>query len=140
MLSFSNFFTRGVKNTLKFKNGAQLAHAGPWVQVYPDTVIDEWFLGDFMSAEYTITVDYDTNHKETIKCLMVAGPNVANVIIYGRVNLGKKLIDVTAQVDGSRAYLVASPATNTGAPPTTFPGSKLIFSANYFQTINELTL
>lgn len=140
MLSFPNFFTRGVKNTLKLKNGAQFAHAGPWTQVYADTVIDEWFVGDYMSAEYTITVDYDTEHKEAIKCLMVASPTAAHVIVYGRVNLGKKLVELSARIDGSRAYLVANPATNAGVPAITLTGSKLIFGATYFQTINELTL
>jgi len=63
MINFASYFSRNVKNTLLLKNGVNLAHKGPWVLVYPNTVIDEWYVGDFMSAEYTVSVDFGNNEK-----------------------------------------------------------------------------
>ena len=135
MINFSKYFSRGLHGTLRLINGTNLSFKGPWVQVYANTVVDEWYVGDFMSAEYTISVDYDTDRKEFIKAIVVAGPNNANVVITGRTNLGQNLVELTAQVNASKVQLIANPVTSG---PTTFTGSKVIFSAIYHQTINEL--
>lgn len=137
MLNFSSFFAQGLRSTLRVLNGINFSYKGPWVQVYPDTVIDEWYVGEFCSAEYTISVDYGTFEREIIKCLVVAGPSVANVVIYGRSNLGNNLVDLTATVDNSRVTLIANPAVTIDGS-TLFIGSKLIFSANYYYTSNEI--
>lgn len=130
---------QGLKSTLRVINGVNFSYKGPWVQVYPNTVIDEWYVGDFMSAEYTISVDYDTFTKEIIKCLVVAAPSTAQITVYGRSNLGDNLIDLTATVNNSKVSLIASPATSQDGS-TVFQGSKLIFSANYYYTQNELVV
>jgi hypothetical protein len=139
MLNFSKYFATGLRNTLRALNGINFSYKGPWVQVYPDTVVDEWYVGEFASAEYTISVDYDTFEREIIKCLVVAGPATANVVIYGRSNLGSNLVDLTATVDNSKVSLIASPGVSIDGS-TLFIGSKLIFSANYYYTSNELTV
>jgi hypothetical protein len=136
MMNFASYFYRGVKNTLRLKNGFNLSYKGPWVPVYSNTVIDEWYVGDFMAAEYTVVVDYGNNDKEIIKCLVVAGPETANVVTYGRTNLGRNLIEISATVTASKVSLVANPAVDQGS--TIAIGSKLIFSANYYYTLNEL--
>lgn len=138
MINFSSFFAQGLRSTLRVLNGINFSYKGPWVQVYPNTVIDEWYVGEFMSAEYTISVDYDTFTKEIIKCLVVAGPDTATVTIFGRSNLGFDLINLSAVVNSSKVQLIADPAVNEDS--SVYLGSKLIFSANYYYTINELSV
>jgi hypothetical protein len=138
MINFASFFSKNVKNTLLFKNGTNIAHKGPWVLVYPDTVIDSWYVGDFMSAEYTISVDFGNTEKEIIKCLLVAGPDSAAVTVFGRSNLANNLIDITATVSSSKVSLIVNPAVNQDGS-TLFVGSKLIYSATYYHTLNDLT-
>ena len=138
MISFASFFSKNVKNTLLLKNGTNIAHKGPWVLVYPDTVIDSWYVGDFMSAEYTISVDFGNTEKEIIKCLLVAGPDSAAVTVFGRSNLTNNLIDITATVSSSKVSLIVNPAVNQDGS-TLFVGSKLIYSATYYHTLNDLT-
>ena len=133
MLNFAKYFSAGLKGTLRLLNGTNFSYRGPWTLVYPDTVIDTFYVGDFQSAEYTISVDLDGNDKEIIKCLVVAGPNNAAVNVYGRSNLTRNLIEITATVSSSRVSLIANPSS------TAVNGSKLIFSATYYHTINELT-
>jgi hypothetical protein len=136
MLKFASYFLQGLKSTLRLKNGVNFSYKGPWTIVYPSTVIDEWYVGDFFAAEYLIAVDKGTTQKEVIKCLLVAGPNDATIVPYGRTNLGTNLIDVTAQVNASKVSLIVNPATV--GPSTPGLGAKLIFKADYFYTINEL--
>jgi hypothetical protein len=143
MLNFAKFFFQGIKNTLRVQNGVNFAYKGPWQSVIGDTVIDEWYLGDFMAAEYTIVIDVGNTRKEMVKCLLIAGPEQANVTIYGRTNLNENLIDLTATVNASKVQLVAHPASSptdsTYDNSSLLVGSKLIFSANYYHTINDLT-
>lgn len=139
MINFASYFSQGLRSTLRLLNGTNFSYKGPWVQVYPNTVVDEWYVGEFMSAEYTISVDYDTFTKEIIKCLVVAAPGNAQVTIYGRSNLGDNLIDLTATINNSKVSLVANPLTSQDGS-TVYLGSKLIFSANYYYTQNELVV
>ena len=128
-MQFTKFLSAGLDGTLKMNNGAQFSYGGPWVNVVETLAIDTWHVGDFMSADYTIAVDNGSNSKEIIKCLVVAGPANASLTIYGRTDTGSNVITLTANVDNSRFYLYATPVS--GAP-------KVIFSANYYQTINPL--
>ncbi len=132
MFNISKYITSGLKNTLKLINGTNFSYKGPWVQVYDNTILDQWYVGDFFGVEYTICVDHNTSEKEMIKCLVVAGPDVAGVTIYGRSNLGNSLITVTASVDSSRVSVIVNPKSST------YRGSKIFFSANYYGTVNEL--
>jgi hypothetical protein len=132
MIDFAKYFSAGLKSTLRLLNGTNFSYKGPWVLVYPDTVVDSWYVGDFSSAEYTLSVDLDTNDKEIVKCIVVAGPSIASVNVFGRSNLGQNLIDVTATVNNSKVTLIVSPSI----PGVN--GSKLIFSATYYHTINPL--
>ena len=131
-MNFAKYFTRGLKSTLRLLNGVQFSYHGPWISAGTNTVIDEWFVGDFASADYTISVDYDTTRKEAIKCLVVACPHTAQATVYARTNTGTDLVEITASVDAGRVYVKASKLNNLGG--------KLIFSVNYYKTINELSL
>ncbi len=130
-MNFAQYFLNGLKGTLRFNNGKNLSYKGPWISVLPNTLVDEFFVGDFMAAEYTISVDAGNVDKEIIKCLIVAGPDEAKISVYGRTSLNNPLITLSSTVNSSRVSLFASPI---GAE-----NKKLIFSANYYYTINELT-
>jgi hypothetical protein len=130
-MNFASYFLNGLKSTLRFNNGKNLSYKGPWVQVVPNTVVDEFYVGDFMAAEYTICVDAGNIEKEIIKCLVVAGLENAAITVYGRTSITDDLITLTASVNASKVSLFASPIGNEN--------KKLIFSANYYYTINDLT-
>lgn len=143
MINFAKYFFQSVKNTLRVQNGVNFAYKGPWQTVTENTVVDEWYVGDFMAAEYTIVIDVGNIRKEIIKCLVIAGPETANVTVYGRTNLGENLIDITAVVNTSKLQLLANPTSSpdgsTYDNSSLLLGSKMIFSATYYHTINNLT-
>lgn len=134
MLNFPSFFDQGVQSTLRLKPGVNWSHKGQWVQIFDDTEIDRWYMGDFSSASYQITVEYNSNKKEVLNALVVARPSEASIVVYGRVSIDDELITLTATVNDSYLSLKASP-TNPA-----FEGAKLIFVATYAQTINDLTV
>jgi hypothetical protein len=144
-MNLTEYFLKGLKGTLRFNNGKNLSYKGPWVQMLPETVMDEFFVGDFMAAEYTICIDGGNFLKEVIKCLVVAGPENTNLTPFGRTNLGLDLISLSATVDASRVKVIATPLVGPG--PIVKDGDtlsetgiiKMIFSANYYYTINELS-
>jgi len=136
MLDFTKFFMQGLKKTLRLQNGVNFSYKGPWVQLYPDTILDEWFVGDFCAAEYNIVIDLGIEDKEMIKCLVTAGVEQADVVVYGRTNLGRNLADVTAVVDASRLKLIVDPAISDDSAGGT--GAKVIYSATYYYNLNEL--
>jgi hypothetical protein len=143
MLNFAKYFFPGFKKTLRVQNGINFAYAGPWVHVTSNSIIDEWYVGEFMAAEYTLVVDVGNHRKEIIKCLVVAGPEYANLTIYGRTNFGENLIDLTATITASKLQLIAHPTSSpdgsTYDNSSLLTGSKLIYSATYYHTINDLT-
>ena len=144
MIDLTRYFFRGVKNTLRVQNGVNFAYKGPWIQVFGEnTVLDEWHLGDFMAAEYTVAVDVGNINKEIIKALVVAGPERATVSIFGRTNITSPLIDLTATVDNSKVVIFVAPIQSIDGSTidnsSLLLGGKVIFSANYYHTLNELT-
>lgn len=136
MFDVSRLFGKGIKNTLLLKNGLQLSYNGPYVVIGVDTIMDQFHVNTFCTAEYTISVDYDTNNKEIIKILISATPSNSAVTIYGRSNMGNDLVTVTSTVNNSYVRIVLNPTAKT--PTTTYAGAKVIFSATYFQTQNAL--
>ena len=143
MLNFARYFLQGLKNTLRVQNGVNFSYKGPWVTVISDTVLDEWYVGDFMAADYTIAVDVGNSRKEMIKCMVVAGPNQADLTVYGRTNTNENLVDISASVTASKVSLIVGPASSpdgsTYDNSSLLVGSKVIFSATYYHTINEIT-
>jgi hypothetical protein len=126
-MQITKFFMNGLRGTLKLANGTQFSHAGPWVNVIEKIEIDSWYVGDFMSADYTIVADAGTNTKEIIKCLIVASPDNAAITAYGQTDLTGKVIELEASVNNSKLTLYATPVLNP---------AKVYFSASYYQTIN----
>ena len=108
MFSLDKFFGKGTKGTVLLKNGTNFSYHGPWKKVTQNTEIDRFLVNDFCAAEYTIVIDLSSSAKEIIKALVVAGPNDANVTIYGRSNLNQDLLTLTATVNDSTVSLTLS--------------------------------
>jgi hypothetical protein len=143
MLNFAKFFFQGLKNTLRVQNGVNFSYKGPWKSVITETVLDEWYVGDFCAAEYTVVADVGNTRKEVIKCLVVAGPDTAKLTVYGRTALNENLIDLRAEVNSSKLQLFVGPASSpdgsTYDNSSLLVGSKVIFSANYYYALNDIT-
>ena len=134
MLKFTDFFKPSPQNKLSLKNNTQLAYKGSWVQVYPNTEIDRWYVGDYSSANYTITVEFNSNKKEVLQVLIVARPDQASVTVFGRTSIDDSLVNITATVNNSYVSVIAN------ATDSSFLGSKLIFYAMYAETITPLSV
>lgn len=131
-MSFPTFFSRGVHNTLLFKNGGQFLYKGPWTSIFQNTEIDRWYVGDFSSAVYNITVEVDSNKKETLQAIVVARPDQANFAIFGRASIDDELVDIDAVVNDSYVSVRLS------AKITAFEGAKAIYNVSYNGNINSL--
>jgi plastocyanin len=136
MPNLSKYFVQGLNKTLRLQSGVNFSYKGPWVQLYPNTVLDQWYYGDFCAAEYTVVVDFGGQDKEIIKFLVIADVNNANITEYGRTNLGRNLVDITAQVNASNISILINPAISEDSTAST--GAKVIYSASYFHSINDI--
>ena len=67
MFNITQYLKSGLQNTLLVRNNSGFSYAGPWKQVYVNTQLDRFHLGDFSSADYTVSADLDTNNKEIVK-------------------------------------------------------------------------
>ena len=131
-MSFFNYFSTGLKNTLKFKNSPDISYKGDVVIVTPDVVVDRWSIGDFSSATYEIAISYGAHDLEHVNITVVARVNQASITVYGATNLGKDLVEFTATVDAATVKLIANPyATGT-------TGIRLIVKATYAERILPL--
>jgi hypothetical protein len=132
MADISKYFGQGVKNTLYLKNGVNFYHKGPWVQVFEDTEIDRWYVGDFCSASYQVSAEFGSNKKETLQILVVARPDQANYTIYGRASIDDPLVDVSVSVNNGYLSLKMS------ASDPAYLGTKVIYIASYAGAVNTL--
>ena len=125
-MSILNYFQRGKSNTLIIKNNGGFTHSGPWASLSDSVVVDRWYLGDFISVDYTISVDLDANNKEMVKFMVTATMNDANMVEYARSTTGTQLITLNAQVNNSYVNIIASPAIPLAK------GAKYIFSTERY--------
>ena len=132
MTDFTKYFGPGVKNTLFLKNGVNFYNRGPWRQVFENTEIDRWYVGDFAAAQYTVSVEFDSQKKETMSILVVARPDQASYTIYGRASIDDPLITVSATVSDSYLSLKLSPIIPE------YEGVRAIYFAQYFATLTDL--
>jgi hypothetical protein len=139
MQNLTRYLTDGLKNTILFRNNSGVSHNGPWKQVYPNTLLDRWHVGDFSSVEYTISSDFDVNNKEIIKVLITASRNNASVVVYARNSTVADIINVTATVNNSFVDVILNPVIDTELG-TNFTGSKVIYTAQYFHTQTPLVI
>jgi hypothetical protein len=139
MQNLKKYLTDGIKNTVLYKNNTGTSHNGPWKQVYTDTLLDRWHVGDFSSVEYTISADFDVNNKELIKVLITATRDTANLVVYARSNTVNDIINITATVNDSYVDVVVNPVIDAEVL-TNFTGAKVIYTAQYFHTQNPLVV
>jgi hypothetical protein len=144
MFNITKFFSTAVNGALLFKNNGAVAHNGPWKQAYPNTILDRWHVGDFSTAEYTISVDYNMGNREIVKFVVVANVQTASVVIYARNNLGNDLITISADVNNSYVDVFVNPVQVTtlidDEEVVTFDsaGARVIYTVQYFY--NQLPL
>jgi len=133
-MNFSDFFVKGLRNTLKLRNGANFSFKGHEIRVPNPTIVDQWMAGEFSTANYEIVVESGVNHVEHVNLLLTARVNDVSVLSYGRLNLGKDLVKFTATSDNSRITLTATPYFEEDGV-TVLPGIKLTFKATYSERI-----
>lgn len=133
MFDITRYFTDGLKRSIQVKDNGSFSHNGPWKQVYTDTQVARWHSGEFSSAEFTISVDYDTTRKEIIKCIVCNSADYASLTIIGRNNLGNNLVELSVIVNASYVDLIINPTD------AVYQGSKFIYTAQYFRNQNPLT-
>jgi hypothetical protein len=142
MFNISKFFGKGTNGTLLAKDNSAISHNGPWVQAYPNTLLDRWHFGDFSSAEYTISIDLNSENREIVKFIVVANIQTASVVIYARNNLGNNLINITATVNNSFVSIIVDPIEIVTDNIITFTsaGAKVIYTVQYFCNQQPLTI
>ena len=129
----NNLFTKGANNTIHLPDRSSFSYRGSWIGVQYNTVIDSFHVGEYSSAMYQITVEYDSNEKEIMQLSVVARPDRAVASIFGRSSINQELVNLSVTVDESICKINASPTANT------YAGAKLIFHATYAKTIHQLT-
>lgn len=141
MQNLKKYLTEGLKNTLLFRNNTGISHNGPWKQVYTNTLLDRWHVGDFSSVEYTISADFDVNNKEIIKVLITASRDRAVIVVYARNNTINDILTISATVNDSYVDVILNPVIDVEASPITdYTGTKVIYSAQYFHTQTPLVV
>lgn len=145
MQNIKKYLTDGLKNTVLFRNNAGTSHNGPWKQVYTDTLLDRWHVGDFSSVEYTISADFDVNNKEIIKVLVTASRDRASIVIFARNNTLNDMLTVSATVNDSYVDIILNPIIiaediEEGIPAQNYTGMKIIHTAQYFHTQTPLVV
>ena len=145
MQNLTKYLTEGIKNTLLFKNNSGTSHNGPWKQVYTNTQLDRWHVGDFSSVEYTISADYDVNNKEIIKVLITASRDRASIVVYARNNTLTDMLTVSATVNDSYVDVILNPIIvvediDQGILGQDYTGVKVIHTAQYFHTQTPLVV
>jgi hypothetical protein len=145
MQNLKKYLTDGLKNTLLFRNNAGTSYNGPWKQLYTNTLLDRWHVGNFSSVEYTVSVDFDVLNKEIIKVLVTATRDRASVVIYARNNTLADLVTVSATVNDSYVDIILNPIIiavdlENDIPAQDYSASKVIYTAKYFHTQNPLVV
>jgi hypothetical protein len=136
-MNFSDFFIKGLRNTLKLRNGANFSFRGQEIRVPKPTIVDQWMAGEFSTASYEIVIERGVNDVEHVNLLVTARVNEVSVMSYGRLNLGRDLVKFTATSDNSRVTLTASPYFEEDGV-TVLSDIKLTFKANYSERINPI--
>ena len=136
-MNFSDFFIKGLRNTLKLRNGANFSFKGQEIRVPNPTIVDQWMAGEFATAAYEIVIERGVDHVEHVNLLVTARVNQVSVVSYGRLNLGKDLVKFTATSDDSKVTLVATPYFEANGI-TPLSDIKLTFKATYSERLNPV--
>lgn len=145
MQNLKKFLANGLKNTILFKNNLGTSHNGPWKQVYTDTLLDRWHVGEFSSVEYTISADYDVENKEVIKVLVTASKDRASIVVFARNHTLDDILTISATVNDSYVDVILNPVIiaedlENSITAKDFTGTKVIYTAQYFHTQTPLVV
>jgi hypothetical protein len=151
MQNLKKYLTDGLKNTLLFRNNAGTSHNGPNKQVYANTLLDRWHVGDFSSVDYTISADFDVDNKELIKVAITASRDRASIVVYARNNTLNDILTVTATVNDSYVDVILNPIIILAVEEDQdqgisevigqdYTGTKIISTAHYFHTQTPLVV
>lgn len=133
-MNFSDYFIKGLRNTLKFKNGLNLSFKGTEVQIPKATVIDTWFVGEFSTATYDVIAEYGRDDVEHVTLDVTTRVGQVTIVDHGRTNLGRDLVKFSAVIDDSKVDVIATPYyQNDGITPLV--NVKLTFKATYSERI-----
>jgi hypothetical protein len=133
-MNFSDYFIKGLRNTLKFKNGLNLSFKGTELQIPKPTVIDTWFVGEFSTATYDIIAEYSHDDVEHVTLEVTTRVGQVSIVDHGRTNLGRDLIKFSAVIDNSKVDVIATPYyQDDGITPLV--NVKLTFKATYSERI-----
>jgi hypothetical protein len=127
--SLTTYLTPGPQHTLSLLPGTNFSFKGTRISVVNDTEIDRWYIGSFSSASYFITVEYDSNQKETMQVLVVGRAEAASLAIFGRVSI-PQMINLSATVNDSWVSIIANPITG-------FKGVRVSFTATYAEAMTQ---
>jgi hypothetical protein len=133
-MNFSDYFTKGLRNTLKFKNGINWSFKGTELQVPTTTLIDQWFVGEFSTASYEIVAEYGHDDVERLTLNVTAKVGQVSIVDNGRSNLGKDLVYFTATIDNSRVTVYANPYYQADGV-TPLVNVKITFQAKYTERL-----
>jgi len=128
--SLTPYLSPGPQHTVALSPGTNFSYMGNRVAVGTNTEIDRWYVGSFSSASYFITVEFDSNRKETMQVLVIGRAEAANLSIFGRVSL-PKLINLSATVNDSWVSIIANPISDV------YKGAKISFTATYGQAMSQ---
>ena len=131
-MNINDYVTNGLNDTLLVKNNGGFSHYGPWKNLQDDTLVDKFFIGDISSAEYTISIDLNSDNKEILKCLVTSSLEEAKVVVYGRNYTDKSLAELYALVNNQFVELYVTPKNPA------FKSARFIHSVNYFHTLHQL--
>lgn len=134
-MNFSDFFIKGLRNTLKLRNGANFSFKGQEIRIPKPTIVDQWMAGEFATAAYEIVIERGVDYVEHVNLLVTARVNEVSVLSYGRLNLGKDLVKFTATSDSSKITLIATPYYEADGV-TVLSNIKLTFKATYSERLN----
>ncbi len=131
-INLTKHFSEGSNGSIRLLNSTSWIVAGnSWDYVTTGaTEIDQWFVGGYSAAQYTIVAEFGTANREILTCLVTASNGEAGIAVYGRSNLGIDLITLTATVDNAQLKLFATPADPT------LNGIKINKIATYFEASN----
>jgi hypothetical protein len=127
--SLTTYLTPGPQHTLSLLPGTNFSFKGNRISVQTNTEIDRWYVGSFSSASYFITVEYDSNRKETMQALVVGRAEAASLAIFGRVSI-PQMITLTATVNDSWVSIIANPISG-------FAGVRVSFTATYAEAMTQ---
>ena len=131
-MNIDNYLTNGLNDTLLVKNNGGFSHYGPWKNLQSDTLVDRFYIGDISSAEYTISIDLNSDNKEIFKCLVTSSLNEAKVVVFARNYTNNSLAEVYALVNNQYVELYINPKNDA------FKASRFIHTAQYFHNLHQL--